>query len=138
MAIVKDKPTELAPVNDLDDIVDPNEPDAPDDPPMIDEVCTYIVRARCTGKSEKERTDGEMRHGRQLSIQACWEQGKKPPAADDQQPALFDHDDLEGGDDPQTVGEVIDGMNITDNDGYDESGLDEFAGIRPPFSDDNK
>lgn len=38
-----------------------------------------------------ERTDGEMRHGRQLTIQSCWESGKKPPTTDGQ-PALFDED----------------------------------------------
>jgi hypothetical protein len=40
-----------------------------------------------------------------------------------EQPGLFDHDQ-----EPQPVGEII-------NDGYEPSGLDEFAQVRPPFSD---
>ncbi|MCV7100055.1 hypothetical protein [Mycobacterium palustre] len=102
MSLIIDKPEGLRSSNDLDaiptDILDAppaylwfgTSPCAVENPPEIDEVRTYIVRVRCTGKTEKERTDGEMRHGRQLSIQACWESGKQPPNTDDDQPGLFD------------------------------------------------
>jgi hypothetical protein len=105
MGIITEQPTGLDSGNDLDDIEIPSDTPTPaylsfgtspspvEEPPEIDEVRTYIIRARCTGKTETERTDGEMRHGRKLQIQACWESGKKPPAADDAQPGLFDDTD---------------------------------------------
>ena len=87
-------------------------------PPEIDDVETYVIRVRCTGKSSSERTDGELRHGRKLQIQWCIKQGQpEPPDAEQEQPGLFD-----------------------DNDGYEPSGMDEFADDgpevdRPGFSD---
>jgi len=76
-----------------------------DDPPEVGDVRTYIVRARCTGEHGPiERKDGEMRYTRTLQIQWCHEQGKpKPPDADEDQPALFDH-----GDDKEADSEVDD------------------------------
>ncbi len=127
MGIVTKMPADTPTTNSLDDLPDDLLSVAPaylsfgtspaplDNPPEIDEVRTYLVRVRCNGKTEKERTDGEMRHGRQLSIQAVWLPGHKPPAADDDdQPALFDDDGEptdEEGDEP---GEFEGGPEFSD------------------------
>ena len=81
----------------------------------------YVVRVRCTGASTSERTDGELRHGRKMTIQWCIKQGQpEPPDAEQEQPGLFDEDE------PAAE--------------YEPSGMDEFAGDepevdRPGFSD---
>ena len=63
-------------------------------PPEIDEVGIYVIRARCVGASTSERTDGELRHGRKLTIQWCIKQGQpEPPDAEQEQPGLFDEDE---------------------------------------------
>ena len=93
-------------------------PCAMEAPPDIDDVGVYVIRARCVGMSQSERTDGELRHGRKLQIQWCIKQGQpEPPDAEQEQPGLFDEDD---------------------NDGYEPSGMDEFVGSgveNPGFSD---
>lgn len=96
-------------------------PCAMEAPPEIDDVETYVVRVRCTGASTSERTDGELRHGRKMTIQWCIKQGQpEPPDAEQEQPGLFDEDE------PAAE--------------YEPSGMDEFAGDepevdRPGFSD---
>lgn len=63
-------------------------------PPEIDEVGIYVIRARCVGASTSERTGGELRHGRKLTIQWCIKQGQpEPPDAEQEQPGLFDEDE---------------------------------------------
>lgn len=133
--LVTDKPQDLASGNDLDDLPDDllstpaaylsfgTGPCALEDPPEIDEVRTYIVRCRCTGKTEKERTDGEMRHGRQLAIQAVWIPGQQPPSTDDDQPGLLDHD---GNIDPDAIADEQD----DDEQDHDDDGTDS----NPAFS----
>ena len=96
-------------------------PCAMEAPPEIDDVETYVVRVRCTGASTSERPDGELRHGRKMTIQWCIKQGQpEPPDAEQEQPGLFDEDE------PAAE--------------YEPSGMDEFAGDepevdRPGFSD---
>ncbi len=69
-------------------------PCAMEAPPEIDDVETYVVRARCVGASTSERTDGELRHGRKLQVQWCIKQGQpEPPDAEQEQPGLFDEDE---------------------------------------------
>jgi hypothetical protein len=70
-----------------------------DNPPARGEIRTYVVRAKCKGIHEAERTDGEIRYSRSLEIIACWEQGQQPPSTDEDQPGLFDHGDDEHQDD---------------------------------------
>lgn len=90
-----------------------------EDPLNIDDWDIFMIRARCVGSSQSERSDGEMRHGRKMQIQWCVKKGQpEPPDPEEEQPGLFD----EGGEPTE------------DNDGYEESGLDEFAG-NPDFSD---
>lgn len=137
--LVTDKPQDLPTTNALDDIPDDlldipaaylsfgTSPCALDDPPEIDEVRTYIVRVRCTGKTEKERTDGEMRHGRQLAIQACWESGKQPPNTDENQPGLFD----EAGD---VNPDALDDEDQSDEDQADDTEDQAGEDINPEFS----
>jgi hypothetical protein len=119
MTLITDKPEGLKSSNDLDDIDLDDDTVSPaylkfgisncaiEDPPAVGDTRTYLVRVRCTGEHGPiERKDGEMRFERSLSIQLCWEQGKpQPPDPEEPQPGLFDD-----GDEPQTVGEVMDGM----------------------------
>lgn len=104
MALIKEKPADVASSNDLDGVEVPQEgtppaylvfgtsPCAVEDPPALGEVRTYIMRTRCTGEHGPiERKDGEQRYTRTLSVQYCYEEGKpKPPDPDDDQPGLFD------------------------------------------------
>lgn len=63
------------------------------DPLGIDDWGIFVIRARCVGMSQSERTDGEMCHGRKLQVQWCIKQGDpEPPAEDEEQPAMFDED----------------------------------------------
>lgn len=105
MAEVKDKPTGLPSVNELDKFetdllsVPPayfslgSTPQPMEDPPQIGDTITVLVRAKCTGTSDSVRTDGELRHGRKFTIQAAWLPGQaEPPDATAEQPALFGED----------------------------------------------
>ena len=136
MGIVTEKPNHLQPVNDLDQIVDPDANDAEpaylsfgtspaalEDPPEVGQVRTYVVRVECTGTSESVRTDGEHRFGRKLNILWAVSQGKaEPPDPSKDQPSLFDDED-----------DVVAVAVIEDDDPDDE--LDDDACGRPPFSD---
>lgn len=130
MALITDKPVDLPTTNALDDIPDDllsvpaaylsfgSSPAAMDEPPELGDIRTYIVRAKCVGQSCSERQDGELRYGRRLSIIGCWESGKQPPNADEQQPGLFDE-----------AGEP--NPDVVDDEDQDDNDLDEFD---PEFS----
>lgn len=137
--LITDKPEAMPSTNALDGLPD-EEPNgaAPAylsfgptpcplvNPPEIDEVKTYVVRVRCTGKTESERTDGEVRHGRKLTIQWCIPEGAKPPIdPSENQPGLFDDDDPAGD-------ERDDAPDPQPDADYNE---DDFSEFRPPFSD---
>jgi hypothetical protein len=90
--LVTDKPEELKPQNDLDDIVDPDAP-PPDaylalgttpaalrNPPAVGEKRTYIVRVECTGERKKKRDDGEMRYTRDMNVLWAVPEGTEKPA----------------------------------------------------------
>lgn len=133
MTLITEKPEGIKSSNDLDDIPDDlletpaaylrfgSSPSAMENPPEVGEVRTYVVRARCTGiHGPVERKDGEMRYGRDLLIQACWESGKQPPNTDDAQPAMFDHNGnpiVDGEDDEN--GELEDLDTAEDLDAHD-------------------
>lgn len=103
MALVTEKPEDIASTNALDEIPDDLLQIAPayyslgttpapmENPPEIGETRTVLARVKCTGEGKTVRTDGELRYTRKFEIQACWEKGQpEPPDADEQQPGLFD------------------------------------------------
>ena len=129
MALITDKPENVPTTNALDDIADDLldkppaylafglSPAALEDPPAVGEIRTYIVRTRCIGEHGPiERKDGDMRYTRSLSIQACWESGKKPPETADDQGALFDEDGQPVDEDGQPVDEDQDEDGFNDGD----------------------
>lgn len=104
MALVTDKPADVASSNDLDGIEVPADGTPPaflkfgttncaiENPPAYGETRTYKVMVHCSAEHGPiERADGEERHERSLKIRLCWEDGKpKPPDPDEDQPGLFD------------------------------------------------
>lgn len=96
MALITDKPEELQPQNDLDDIEDPDDvneyglsidrylafgttPKAIPNPPRDGEVVTYQVKVECVGQAHKRRTDGEMRYRSELTILSVARSGDDLP-----------------------------------------------------------
>lgn len=112
MGIDTSKASDYPSTNKLDDLPDDllanppayyslgQTPAPMEDPLAIDEWGVFVIRARCVGMSQSERTDGEMRHGRKLQIQWCIKQGQpEPPDEDQEQPGLFDDAGNEPADD---------------------------------------
>ena len=149
MAIITDKPEGLPGMpNDLDQIPDDllatppaqvmfgNQVlDVMDTPPEPGEFLKVELTLRCRADGREMLDGGEMVHVRRMKFIAARVTTKPyKPAEDEPPPAMF----TDGGEvtpeavgEPQTVGEIING-------GYDESGLDEFAAVRPAFSDAGK
>ncbi len=93
-----------------------------EDPLNIDDWDIFLVRARCVGTSQSERTDGEMRHGRKLQIQWCVKKGQpEPPDPDQEQPGLFDENG-EASEDEQESDNVTDIHTGVDRPGFSDGG----------------
>jgi len=128
MALVKDKPEELTPQNDLDDIEDPDAPPDPaeirlagkclavlESPPGRGEDLVLMIRVKVNGEGVDYHEDGEEVPYRKTKLIACWKPGTKEPVkkktkteldaeaeaeAAENQPALYDDEpeDLDGAD----------------------------------------
>lgn len=108
MAEIKEKPTGLASTNALDNLPDDlldtppayysfgQTPAPMEDPAGIDDWDIFVIRARCVGMSQSERSGGEMRHGRKMQIQWCIKKGQpEPPDPEEEQPGLFDESGMD-------------------------------------------
>lgn len=90
-----------------------------EDPLGIDDWGVFVIRARCVGMSQSERTDGEMRHGRKLQIQWCIKQGQpEPPDPEEEQPGLFDGGEGESDEDQEPgIERPVDRPGFSDSEG---------------------
>lgn len=104
MALVTDKPADVASTNALDQMPDDllsvppayyafsQSPAAMENPLADGDTATLCIRVKCVGEHGPiTRKDGEKRYKRDLAVQAVWKMGDpEPPDADAEQPALFD------------------------------------------------
>lgn len=115
-------------------------------PPHIGDIVVYTVKVECTGATQGRGQDGTMKYGRRLSIISVARHGEAlPPDGTENQPAMFDEDGATTADatgEPQSVGDVIDGLNMTpDGDTDDDADGEPFpdgdadADPNPAFSE---
>lgn len=84
-----------------------------DKPPEVKDVITVVMRLRIKdeGKGEAGKNGEELVHYRLCKIVAAWLQGDPvPPNADEDQPGLFDDDSEHSGDEPESLGAVMDNV----------------------------
>lgn len=121
MALVKDKPADLKPENDLDaipaDLLGPipaeirlgaNVLMMMDKPPECGDTITVVMRLKIKREGKELAGDEgqELTHFRLAKIVTAWLKGDpEPPDPNADQPALFD-DDGEPTDEPQKLGDI--------------------------------
>jgi hypothetical protein len=95
MGLITDKPEDLKPQNDLDDIHDPElddyglsidrylafgtSPNAVPNPPKEGEIVEYRVKVTCKGEAWGTRGDGEKRYRSELTILSVARAGQELP-----------------------------------------------------------
>ena len=143
MALIDEKPADLASTNALDEVPDDllggpppaylklgTSPYAVDAPPERGDERLYCVRLVCKGKNEKDMADGKVRHERSMHCVKMWPLGEPEPedpktdeelAAEDQ-PPLFGDDG-----EPEVLGDAVDellGEELADAAGVNVDGED--------------
>lgn len=146
MALVTEKPEELTPQNDLDDVQDPDAPLTDpaeirlgstvlmvmEKPPNTGDYLDISMRVRIKRKAEDQNTpDSPLTYPRYAEIVAAWPLGEQMPkpkktkeqenaeaeaAAAENQPALYDDEDL--GDEPELLGDAAE--KIVDRPGFSD------------------
>lgn len=79
-------------------------------PPEVRDTITVVMRLKVKDAGVAEAGEGgeELTHYRKVKVVAAWIQGEaEPPNPDEDQPGLFDDDGEPTGDEPESLGDVL-------------------------------